>query len=33
VADEVRGQLLSQLGVAVLAHANLSRPAVLDLLR
>jgi flagellin len=33
VADQARGQILSQFGVAVLAHANLSRQAVLDLLR
>jgi flagellin len=33
VADQARGQILSQFGVAVLAHANLSRQAVLELLR
>ncbi|MDT7787034.1 MAG: flagellin [Pseudonocardiales bacterium] len=33
VNDQVRNQLLSQLGTAVLAHANLSRESVLRLLR
>ncbi|HEV8636047.1 MAG TPA: flagellin [Chloroflexota bacterium] len=33
VADQVRGQLLAQVGAAVFSHANLSRQAVLDLLR